>query len=585
MKNTETVTALWQHSVEMFSHRTALYFPREEFEYFGERELTSLSYQQAEEQVINIGEGLAYIGLKEEDHCLIICERNSRLPLTELAVLGNRAVAIPVNPHYSPHEMEQVFTLVAPRIVFVENRDLLEKYKNHITSAATVKAVVVMSEDYIAVDEYDEKTTFAFEHLLQIGFESRIFRIFRGRRKKSSPDDTAHIFITQNSEGMLQDVPLSQGQIARTIGKTKEIHHPGSDTIHLSLLPPWHCLDHTINYVLLSAGAALVCLWEEKYWRLIAHIEPTSIAALPAQWVQLYKKCVEIWERKKHFGLCKGIYRFCEKGIQNQGHTRETPHPLIHSIGRLLFHGPLRSKGGKNLRTAYIGASPAPWYVLTLLEMLHVQTYSIYSRTHAASILSLGKARPRSPAYCGTLLGDTEVRIDKESERHSFGEIHLRSPRISTDPTYWHHTGDMGTIEGNQLSVHGASKSEIILRGRSLFPEWIELIMDRSEFVERSALFSHGENLYACIAPNVEALQRVLPRKKEYDLEEILRSTVARKIILNEINTLLEDARNPHVVHDIYLIPEISCAKGLLLHTYRINRSALARVVRTLNLP
>jgi acyl-CoA synthetase (AMP-forming)/AMP-acid ligase II len=100
---------------------------------------------------------------------------------------------------------------------------------------------------------------------------------------------------------------------------------------------------------------------------------------------------------------------------------------------------------------------------------------------------------------------------------------------IIGEAEYYLRTGDLGFIQGNQLYVTGRQKDLIIIDGRNIYPQDIELIVDHChEWIKPSctAVFSidtgHQEGIVVCAE-----IKRTAIRQDLSDLKPIIRHAIA----------------------------------------------------------
>ena len=132
------------------------------------------------------------------------------------------------------------------------------------------------------------------------------------------------------------------------------------------------------------------------------------------------------------------------------------------------------------VRHVLLGGSALPKSLLKEALRCHVPLHASYGMTELATqIATTPRLHPSGPATA-RVLPHCNVRIDQR------GEIHVRSPSLClgydkrgrlqpvVDEEGWFHTGDIGVLDGEDLTVTGRLDNMFISGGENLYPEAVE---------------------------------------------------------------------------------------------------------------
>ena len=98
-----------------------------------------------------------------------------------------------------------------------------------------------------------------------------------------------------------------------------------------------------------------------------------------------------------------------------------------------------------------------------------------------------------SPKYLETRVSSYESRVDGADPRDSQLATHNSIAKISDGDTVWHRMGDVGYLDDEQRFWYcGRKAHRVETSGRTLFTIQIEAIVNRSGWVEKSALVGIG---------------------------------------------------------------------------------------------
>lgn len=181
--------------------------------------------------------------------------------------------------------------------------------------------------------------------------------------------------------------------------------------------------------------------------------------------------------------------RFAEVARSSEATITSLVPTMLH---RLLEHGFERGA----LRAVLLGGAPASPELLMRARKLPILT--TYGLTEACSQVTLD----------GAPLPRVEVRTEG-------GRIQIRGPTLFSgylgerprDPAGWFDTGDLGTLDGGRLAVHGRADDMILSGGENVHPAEVEAILAECPLVSAACVFGvpdpeWGEVVAAALVPD-----------------------------------------------------------------------------------
>lgn len=200
---------------------------------------------------------------------------------------------------------------------------------------------------------------------------------------------------------------------------------------------------------------------------------------------------------------------------------------ITQSIGlknskKLIFGKVHKTLGGSMRLLIAGGAAPDP-KVSKFFRDLGFNIIQGYGLTETAPILALNKVEYFKDDAAGLPLPGVEIKINQPN-KNGVGEIYVKGLNIMlgyyknqtiTDDAFdngWFKTGDLGYFdEEGFLFICGRAKNVIIANnGENVFPEEIEDILNRSQFVLECMVYGeenekHDERIAALIVPDTAA--------------------------------------------------------------------------------
>lgn len=623
VKEAKTLNRLWMNSCSYYGKNIAFARHEHDLDAEDEREEEVLfykefTYEAIEKCIVDVGAALAYIGLREFDKVAILAENSTRMIIADFAVLGNRACNIPIATHVTDDELRNLLEALQVRIVVVDHEKRLEQFHNVIDSIDSVHAIVVLSREYCSPPTEEEKIVFAFDHLLQLGEESKLLHIFQGRRDSTEADDLATIMYTSGTTGKMKGVPLTHGNIMSNVTTVSSLVSIEQDDRFISILPSWHTFERTLEYIVLHCGASIWYTDKKHFRHDLLDIKPTYMASVPRIWISLYNSIKESLRKTGRDRLFNRLFAHSQRvirdkrlkegryikrdGVISKRKKARLYDRLCHMLADILFYAPIRMKIGGHFKAGISGGGHLPDYIDDFFEVLNVPLLEGYGLTEAAPVISVRTFDHNIPHTAGEPIPGTKILfLDKagvETPPFIGGVIHVRGPqvvegyfdgalldkgRFYTDDLgrKWLNTGDEGYLaDSGDLIVMGRQRELIHLsRGKVIAPESVEAALMRTSLIDQIAIFKakNDDRLFALIVPNESTLKskcrrRLIPYSKSND-----GNNRVRRLYEKRIEALLHVAHLHSVeIADFRFTESFTEKDYTMTHTFKFRRSVIA---------
>lgn len=215
------------------------------------------------------------------------------------------------------------------------------------------------------------------------------------------------------------------------------------------------------------------------------------------------------------------MYRQIIKGVKKSG--KYVPFKILCAISNFLmfFHIDLRRKLFKevldnlspNMRTIIYGSAATDRKVIHLFNTIGIDMIQGYGLTETAPVISCESDKyHKETGSSGYPLYNQEVKIDNP-DKNGIGEILVKGPNVmlgyynnpeATKNAFkdgWFCTGDLGKFgKDGALFVTGRKKDLIVLsNGKKVFPEELEALINKSDLISESMVYSIDDRIYAKI--------------------------------------------------------------------------------------
>jgi len=482
MRNLESLTipAMLQASFTNFADQQSLIFVGEE----------TLTYRQMEAKVKKVALQLESLGIKRGDHIAILSQNmpNWGISFFAISVLG--AVVIPILPDFHPNEIKNILDHAEVSAVYV-SESLLPKLGS------------LENIDIILIDDYKVTTRSGLQSIEEIDENQFAYR-------EIAEKELASIIYTSGTTGKSKGVMLTHKNIVWTAQQSWLIQNIVSGDRFLSVLPLSHTFENTIGLILpVKYGATVFYLKKPPVASVLlaalSQVKPTIMLVVPLIIEKIYKSKI-LPEINSKF-----ITRFLYKTAPFR--------KILHKIaGRKLY----KTFGGE-LKFFGVGGAKLDNNVERFLMEAGFPLAIGYGMTESSPLLAGAGVGKTCFLSTGEPVVGVNLRINNPDPKTGLGEIqakgenvmlgYYKEPQI-TKETFtedgWLKTGDLGCFDkkGN-LYIKGRMKNMIISSsGENIYPEEIESLINRMEYVLESLVIQQKGRLVALVHLNMEELEK-----------------------------------------------------------------------------
>ncbi|HHT77577.1 MAG TPA: long-chain fatty acid--CoA ligase [Clostridiaceae bacterium] len=490
-------------SVKIFRDKTAFLIKKGRGEAY-----TSVSYKEFGDDVNAFGTSLTDLnGLGSR--VAILAETRYEWNVTYLATTNGAGVIIPLDKELNKLEIANLMNR--------SHADILVYSGSKQPLIDEISAEIPSVKHFICMDRLPEKSSaIVFADLLDKG---RKLLEDGNRAFLDAPIDveaTNILLFTSGTTAQSKAVMLSHRNICVNLeGMCSMVYIDPSD-VFLSILPLHHTYECTCGFLCpIYRGATVAhCEGLRYITQNMKEAKATVILAVPLM-LEMFHRAI----MKKALGDKKTAKKF-KFGIKL---TR-----ALRKIGidkrRKIFSAIHDSFGG-HLRMLISGGAGIDPQILADMQNMGFLCLQGYGLTECAPILALNRDVFFNDNAAGLALPGVDIRIIDKDE-NGIGEIIGKGPNVmlgyyeneeatkeAIDSEGFFHTGDLGYLDADGFVIITGRKKNVIIskNGKNIFPEEIESLLSRSEYVAES-LVSGEDNQHddiivtATIFPNQEAI-------------------------------------------------------------------------------
>lgn len=475
-----TIPAMLQASFRDFAQNQSLIFVGEE----------NRSYAQLETEVKKAAIQLRNLGVQKGDKIAVFSLNMPQWGIAFFATAVLGAVVVPILPDFHPNEVRNILQHAEVSVVYIS-----ESLRAKLEPVEGLKIIYI--EDFTVSSETTQpKWTDLDETLFEY--------------QNISENDLLSIIYTSGTTGKSKGVMLTHKNIVWTAQQSWLIQNIVPGDQFLSVLPLSHTFENTLGLILpIKYGATVNYLQKPPVASVLLaalkQVRPTIMLVVPLIIEKIYKTKILPGINSKL--ITRVLYKisFFRK--------------LLHRVaGKKLYE----TFGGR-LKFFGIGGAKLDDNVERFLMEAGFPLAIGYGLTESSPLLAgagVGKTRFLST---GTPVEGVQVRIDNPDPQTGRGEIqakgdnimlgYYKEPEITKDTFTsdgWLKTGDSGCFDkhGN-LYVKGRIKNMIVgSSGENIYPEEIESLINRMEYVLESLVVQKKGRLVALVHLNMEELEK-----------------------------------------------------------------------------
>ncbi len=465
--------------------------------------ISKVTFSQLLEKVLKFGSALNKLGLKERTHLAVIGENRVQWGLAYLTALTFNYVIVPIDKNLNTNEILNIIhESDSEAIVFSENFESMFREKMHALKKMRY---------YISMDLKEEKN--GVLSMAELINNSGVVDV--KELPEINPEELAEIIFTSGSLGRAKGVMLSQKNLSSNLSAmTSMIEITPADRF-LSVLPIHHTYECTCGFLCpLYMGSSVHYARSLKtILEDLQNVKATILLGVPLLFDKMFKRI--------------------NKSINEDKVKSKVVPPLLKAtnvIEKVGWKGlkkkvfkELHEKFGGSVRIFIAGgAAPDPKVAKGLREFgfNFIQGYGL---TETSPILALNRLDNFKDNAAGIPLPGVEIKINNPSA-DGIGEVYAKGSNVmlgyyknetltaSSFEEGWFKTGDLGFVDKDGfLHISGRKKNMILSKnGENVFPEEIEDLINRNQFVLESLVFGqkdekHDEIIAAQIVTDAEA--------------------------------------------------------------------------------
>lgn len=554
----KTIIDLFESSVARYGEKTFLLEKRH-------HKFEPTTYAETREQALEVGAGLAAIGIRSKEKVAILSEGCNAWIISELGLFYAGCISVPLSVKLEESN-DLLFRLrhAEVKTIFVSKYQL-PKIRRIVGQLPELQHIIVFGHIPLEAGEMALGTLKRLGRAYLADQRDRFHAIGQAIQN----DDYATITYTSGTTSDPKGVVLTHRNYTANVEQSLSRIDIPSWYRTLIILPLDHCFAHVVGfYIMIACGASVATVQVgatpmETLKNIplnIREVRPHFLLSVPAL-AKNFRKNIESSIRAKGpaaerlFELAlRTAYCYNQDGYSRGKGWRFVLWPAVKLFDLFLFRK-VREAFGGSLKFFVGGGALLDAELQRFFYAIGIPMFQGYGLSEATPVISTN-----SPKYhwhrfgsSGKILIPLDLKIVDE-QGHELphgekGEIIIRGENVmagywknpeataATVRDGWLHTGDMGYVSKDEfLYVLGRFKSLLIASdGEKYSPEGMEeAIVDKSPFIDQILIYNNQSPFTgAIVVPNRDALLRELEARGTAPAE---RAATAAAILGGEID-------------------------------------------------
>ncbi|SHM26460.1 long-chain acyl-CoA synthetase [Chitinophaga jiangningensis] len=545
------------------------------------------STREVSEIVMKFSSGLLKLGIRpgikeneEKDKIAVIAPNRPEWIMTDLACQQLGAVLTPIYPTISQHELEFVLNNAEARLLFVNDKELLEKVLEARDKFPTIREIFTF-----------EKVEGArhWKEVLEMGDPAN-YELIEQTKANISPEELVTIIYTSGTTGTPKGVMLSHRNVVSNVMACKPYLPVNSDSKALSFLPLNHIFERMVTYLYLTKGVPIYYAENmDKIGENLKEVKPTIFTTVPRLLEKVYEKIMATGLELK--GIKRALF-FWSVDLGKRYEINKDQglwYNLQLKLANKLVFSKWRAALGGNIQAIVNGAAACQVRLLKIFTSAGIPIMEGYGLTETSPVISVNrfKVEDRMFGTVGPIIDGVEVKIAEDGEILAKGPNitmgYYKRPDLTADAIKdgWFHTGDIGVIIDNKFLKITDRKKELFKTsgGKFVAPQPIENKFKESPYIEQLMVVGEDRKFTgALIVPSFGNLKKWAEKRglNWTTNEEMLKNPEIKDLFKQAVDKYNQFFNHIEQVKKFALLPqEWTVDAGELTPTLKVKRKVI----------
>ena len=549
------------------------------------------SWNEYRQQVRQVARALIALGTQPGAGVGIIGYNCPEWFLADVGAIYAGLVPAGIYTTSSPEQCEYIAHHCEAAVVFVENKEHLDKFLQVRGRLPSLKALVVMQGNGDAT----QPGVYSWTRFLELGLNATEQDVDR-RMAAQKADDIATLIYTSGTTGAPKAVMLSHDNLTWTAQAAANLVGGTPDDQVISYLPLSHIAEQIVSlHGPMNFGA---CVWfapsMETLGETLREVRPHFFLGVPRVWEKIQEKIMAAGA--KNPPLKKKIAAWARRQGLAGGYAeqqRVAKSPMYAIANALVFKKVRKQLGLDRARIAVTSAAPISRDTLEFFLSLGIPICEVYGMSECTGPATASLPDNYRTGKAGFCLPGAELKIAEDGEicmrgRHVF-KGYYKDPVATSealDREGWLHSGDIGTLDENGFLQITDRKKDLIITagGENVAPALVEGYLKGIPVVSQAVVIGDRQRyLSVLLTLNAERIKQDAEAcgSSASDPETAARDERFLQYLQRQIDAVNARLARVQAVKKFKVIPrEFSVEGGELTPTMKVRRKVVVEKYR-----
>jgi long-chain acyl-CoA synthetase len=561
---------------------------------------SDITWREFRDDFVELSQTLISDGVKEEDRIIIFSPNMTHWHVADMAIMGIRAVTVPVYATSSPSQLLYIASETESHIIFVGTQLQYDVTMELIKSGKiSPRRVVVFDNSVKLSDGYG----CYFDEYKNSGVNDTAQAEYKKRRSEASENDLATIIYTSGTTGEPKGVMLGHDNIMQAMIIHDIRLDMKEDDTSLCFLPLCHVFERGWSWFCLYKNCPSYVLTDTKVIaEALPEVAPSCFCSVPRVYEKVYQKVnATILSGPRVKRIAFNLAMRVGRAYNEYGRVGATPPwylRLLYSLADALVFKVVKKGIGGRLRIMPTAGAHVPSFIVEFFHAMGIKLMVGYGLTETTATVSARPYVNYQLSSIGLPLTDIEVRIGDNDEilvrSKTVMRGYYKKPEATAeviDSEGWFHTGDAGMIDadGNLYITERIKDLMKTSQGKYVAPQMLEARLTSDMMIEQAVVAGDGRPyVTAFIVPNFEQLEKMAQDNGwGYDSrEELVSHPAVRAMYEEKIDALQVGLAGFEQIKKFTILPDVfTMDTGELTPTLKVRRKIiLGKLHRELDL-
>ncbi len=556
-----------------------------------------ISWNEFGRQASQMSKALLNFGIKKQDNIAIYSENMPKWIISDLAIMGIRAVTVPIYATNSKSEAEYIINDAKIEVLFAGEQ---EQYDNAIEILKTSKFLKLIVAFSSSIEISGKENTIYYKDFISQNYSKEIETEYQKRQYELELTDLASIIYTSGTTGEPKGVMLDHNNYGASLrAHDYELDVSENDT-SLSFLPLSHIYERSWVFFCLHSGIAVYFNQDPKeIANVLQEVKPTIMCTVPRIFEKIYSA---IQEKKREASSLKvKMMNWALKigSKYNNQHLRlEKPVSRVlklkYKIADKLVLRKLRDLFGGRMKFMPCGGAPLSGNIVAYFHSFGLNVKCGYGLTETTATVSLFGDTLFDFHSAGKSIHGVEIKIGDNDEILVKGpgvmKGYYKKPKETAEvfKDGWFCTGDAGKIDkyGNLTITDRIKDLMKTSGGKYIAPQKLETTLVNDSFIEQIAVIGDRQKYVTALAvPSFENLKKYAEEHKITfeNIEDLLQHNKIIEMFKKRFEDLQKEFSKFEKIKKFTLLPkEFTLEAGEITATLKLKRKVILQKYKEL---